>query len=462
MTAHEPIELDELPEPADHGGPPLDVLLVCDDRHPANVVKDHIGAFKLYSRNRIHTHNPLRERFGPADFIGRFDAVIVHYSIITTPAPFHPYLGERDEERIRRFAGLKLQIMQDEYRWIDRRIDQAARLGIHVLVSAMRPHNIRRVYGRPELANVLKFGTLSGYVPEYLERLPAPPIRGRPLHVSYRAREIQWWLGRLAHQKNRLADEFPAVAARHGLSYDISGRETDRFYGSDWISFLRSSKAMLGTEGGASIFDFDGEIERRARAYLARHPGADFEALHRDVLAPFEGNVVHRALTPRIFEGAALKCALVMTTGEYAGVLQPGRHYIALEPDLSNADEVARLLKDDGLLQEMADRTHAEIIASGRYAMRRFIAGIDRAIALAHRRFAGASWAAPHPPAARRPARRIDARLLRYAVVWQFPRYWLSRRGLREIWLAIRIFLARTPAYRPYSWLKAALSRAFH
>src|SRR5688572_16143296 len=107
MAADAPIELDELPEPADHGGPPLDVLLVCDDRHPANVVKDHIGAFKLYSRNRIHTYNPLRERFGLADFIDRFDAVIVHYSIITTPAPFHPYLGERDEERIRRFAGLK-------------------------------------------------------------------------------------------------------------------------------------------------------------------------------------------------------------------------------------------------------------------------------------------------------------------------------------------------------------------
>lgn len=458
ILAHEPVELADLPQHEVRGTRRLDVLLVCDDRHPANVVRDHIEAFRLYSRHAIHTYNPLRERFGLIDYIGNFDAVIVHYSILAIREEFLP---RPDAERIRRFDGLKLQFIQDEYRWIDRITDMTVRLGIHVLFSALRPPNIRKVYHRSELAGVLKFGTLSGYVPDNLLGLPLPPIRERPLHITYRAREIPYWLGRLGHQKRHLAEAFPVVAARHGLRYDISGREADRVYGHDWIAFLCSSKAVLGTEGGSSIFDFDGEVERSATEYLARNPGAGFDAVFRDVLASFDGKIVHRALTPRIFEAAALKCALVLTRGEYAGVLEPWRHYIPLEPDFSNADDVARLLKDDDRLQEMADRAYDEIVASGRYGMRQFVAGVDRAIALAQRRFSGASWAGPHPPAARRPAWKTPVPILRCAIAWRFVRYRFSRPVLQKAWANFVYHLATSRPHRAYQRLKAACLRAW-
>ncbi len=45
------------------------------------------------------------------------------------------------------------------------------------------------------------------------------------------------------------------------LKLDISAKEDDRIYGNDWHAFLQNSKAVLGTEGGATIFDFDGTLK---------------------------------------------------------------------------------------------------------------------------------------------------------------------------------------------------------
>lgn len=453
----EPLELADLPPRAGDRTRPLDILLICDDRHPANVVKDHIDAFLRHSLHRFRTYNPMRQWTGLIDVVEDFDAVMIHYSILAIREEFLP---PRVAEMIRRFQGLKLQFIQDEYRWINQICDRVAELGIHVLFSALRPQNIRKVYGCRDLAAIMKFGTLSGYVPDNLLRLSPPPIRERPLHITYRARELPYWLGHFGRQKHMLAEKFPSIAARHGLRYDLSGRETERIYGNDWISFLCSGKAMLGTEGGSSIFDFDGEAERRTNDYLKRHPAATYEMVHRDVLALLEGRIVHRALTPRIFEAAALKCALVLTRGEYAGVLEAGRHYIPLEPDLSNADEVAELLKDDDYLQEMADRTYDEIVASGRYSMRRFISGVDTAIAIAAERFAESSWTGSHPAPARVQVRR-RSRLATWATLqWKRLLYLSSKAGRQRSWHAFRHWFAGTPAYLPYSRLKASWKRA--
>src|SRR5262249_12229327 len=147
---------------------------------------------------------------------------------------------------------------------------------------------------------------LPGYVPGDLAGAEVPALVDRPLHATYRSRELPYWLGRDAWQKQELAKRFSDVAARYGLRVDISSRETERRYGRDWIKLILSGKSVLGTEGGASIFDFTGDIERKTRAYLKRHPFATFEEVHEALLTTHEGNIAHRVMTPRLFEAIAL------------------------------------------------------------------------------------------------------------------------------------------------------------
>ena len=50
-------------------------------------------------------------------------------------------------------------------------------------------------------------------------------------------------------------------------------------------------------------------------------------------------------ISPRCFEAAALRTLMVMYEGEYAGILEAGRHYVELKRDHSNIDEVVSAIR---------------------------------------------------------------------------------------------------------------------
>ncbi len=357
---------------------PLRILLLCDNnRKHARTVLDHIGAFSRYSGHLVVPMNPyyLRSRFG-LNF-EYFDVLIIHYSLCVL---FEHFIPRPVEAEIKAFKGLKVQFIQDEHRWTNRMVAKIAELGVHLLFSCVPEPEIDKIYGSLRRRGLQIVPTLAGYVPENLSRRSVPAIAERGLHVAYRGRELPFWMGALTHEKTYIGREFKRRAPRYGLKSDIAWREEDRIYGKKWVAFLTSTKATLCTESGASITDFDGEVEQRVKAYLKAHPNVGFDSVANEVLAPFEGNVMIKAISPRAFEAASLHSCLVMFPGDYSGVLKAERHYLPLEKDFSNMDEVAARLRDDTCLQEMVDRTYDEIVASGRYSYRAFMQEVDIAV----------------------------------------------------------------------------------
>jgi hypothetical protein len=351
--------------------PASSVLLLCDDRpsHAPNVL-EHIRAFPRYSRHSFDLFNPRgigRSRFLRLD---DYDAVVVHYTV-----PL--YLSDWFQERIAGFGGLKIQFLQDEYRRVDAMSAQMRELGIDVLFSSVPADAVPNVYGS-RLPGVDILPTLTGYVPADLDGRPRQPLTGRPLDVVYRGRSIPYWLGRLGQDKSLIGREFLARAATTGLRCDIAWTEADRIYGEDWYRFLSSSRSTLGTESGASIVDFDGSLQIRTDEYIAANPSATFEEVEREILAPFEGNAVIEAVSPRVFEAAALGTAMVNFPGRYSDVIAPWVHYVPLEKDFSNFDEVASAIGDDAVMERLAARAHEDLVASGRYSLEAFVQGFDR------------------------------------------------------------------------------------
>lgn len=360
--------------------PPMSILLICDDQYPAQVVQEHIAALQAHSRHRFTLVNPYRTP-GRLPVLSSFHAVVIHYSILIIS---DSHLPKAYRDAIARFGGLKVLFLQDEYRWINRIVHRMCDLGIHVLFSVLRPETARTVYHeRCGLNDCVIFSTLPGFIPEALVRTTVPLIRQRRIHATYRTREVPYWLGQHSRQKVEIAAGFQALADTCGLRVDIATGEEDRVYGQHWVDLILSGKAILGTEGGASIFDFDSQVEQACDDYLRRHPGADFDEVHRNVLATHEGNVVHGALTPRVFEAIALRTALVLFPGRYAGILQPGRHYVVLQRDFSNAAEVVDKLRDDDYLQELVDRTYEDVVGAGVYSYAAAVSQSDVATDLA-------------------------------------------------------------------------------
>ena len=381
-------EMEELIADYAMGEKSLNVLLLANEGYTAGCCSDHIRAIKNNSRHTITVRNPMpksrldkllrRPRIRLKNESGEeYDVVIIHYSLCIL---FEIYIPLYLREAIREFRGLKIQIIQDEYRWINRMMDEMVYLGIDGLFSSLSTENLEKVYRHPDMSQVIKVSALPGYVPKRWVEQESPPLRERPKHLVYRGRELPFWLGHVAREKTTMTNEVSKRLVDQKLVTDLSSKEEDRIYGDAWIDFMKSGKAVLGLEGGASIFDFDDSIENQVRAYQEKNPDANYEEVHQLFLAPHEGNIVHRTITSRSFEAIAVRTAQVMFPGDYRGVLEPWKHYLPLERDFSNIDEVCGFLQDDDYLQEMVDRTYQDIIESGNYDMSLLGRGMDAMI----------------------------------------------------------------------------------
>ena len=345
------------------------ILFLADTTHPAQAVHDHIQAVTSAEQFNWHVINPLVIKVIDKLDLSCFDAIGLHYSVKLYT---NYYLSAQLKRKIADYAGIKFLFLQDEYQRVNQMQDFLVETGFHVLFTLVNPQYLSAAYPDSRLKHLIKIPVLTGYVSDEMKTYPSAIIAERPIDVSYRARPCGPWLGRLAYEKQWIAEEFIRRTQGLELTLDISLEESDRIYDQAWLNLLGSSKAVLGSESGSSIWNFDRSIEKKTNQYLKKHRNADFESVYQNVLKEHDGNIVYSAISPRVFEAAAMKTAMVMFPGYYSGVCIADRHYIMLEKDFSNWDVVLKKLNDTDFLQELVDRTHQDLILSGNYSQKIF------------------------------------------------------------------------------------------
>jgi hypothetical protein len=367
-------------EPAGRGERRPQLLVLCDYRpYEAATVIDHIEAIRTWSRSDVFVLPTFGDLPDELD-LDAFDGVVIHYNLVmANPA----YLTPLARWRIHQYRGVKAAFVQDEYRFVNSTVSVIRTLGINVLFTCVPEDQVELVYPHASLPDLQrKVTVMTGYVPELLLSLPPLPYDERTTDVVYRARRLPAWMGALAQEKAMIADRFQAEGPARGLKVDISTREADRLYGNGWVDFIRRSKAMLGVESGAGVFDFDGSIEHAVRAHLRTHPDAPFDELHRLFLSDVDGRIRLNQISPRCFEAAALGTLMVLYPGEYSGILQPWRHYVPLLKDHSNISEVVDAIRDQRTWERITQQARDEVALNPRYSFRAMVETVDHGLDL--------------------------------------------------------------------------------
>jgi hypothetical protein len=356
------------------------LLLLCDYRpHEAATVLDHIDAIRRWSRYAVYVL-PMHGDIPDTLDLEAFDGLLIHYNLIMAEGL---YLSPLARWRISQYTGIKGAFIQDEYRFVDDSVSVMGTLGINVLFSCVPSDQVEKVYPAerlPQLRSVIN--VLTGYVPEGLLAAPTVPYEARAIEVGYRGRRLPAWLGELAQEKVTIAERFLADAPAYGLAVDISCDESDRLYGPAWTDFISRCRAMLGVESGASVFDFDGSIERSVRQHLAVHPDTSFVELQRRFFADAEGRIRLNQISPRCFEAAALGTLMILYPGEYSGILQPWRHYVPLEKDHGNMAAVVHAIRDPATWSEITQRAREEVALNPAFSYRAMAEAVDRGLDL--------------------------------------------------------------------------------
>ena len=262
------------------------------------------------------------------------------------------------------------------------------------LFSTIPTAAIETVYPSDRLIGVRKISLLPGYVSTLDLAKDVPDYGKRPIDIGYRGRELPFWLGHAGQEKRWIADRFCSEAPSHEIVIDVSCRELDRFIGAQWERFVTNCKSMLGTEGGTEIIDRNGKLEAAVETYLHENPDTPFQHIYANFLAPYEGQVNNRKITPRIFDAATLRTLMINYEGAYSHILEPGRHYVALRKDHSNMEEVFAVVRDPMSAQRIIDRAYREVACNP--AMH-FSAMVDRVDGVIDDLFVPARNAAQRP-----------------------------------------------------------------
>ncbi|WP_193370334.1 hypothetical protein [Pelagibius marinus] len=353
------------------------LMLYGDQFRFIGTVGAHLEAFKVHSRHDVVQLDATAVAAMSLDF-GRFDCIVLHYSLIVTGAR---YIGDDVRQKLREYQGPKVLFIQDEMRWVDATSAAIKDLGVTTVFTVVNEDVVRKIYRDPWMDRVRFEQTLTGFVPEELTKLPVPAYQDRPIDVSYRARKLPGWCGAFGQEKWIIGARFAADAEAYGLKCDISTAERDRIYGQKWVEFVANSKAMLGTESGASFVDFSGDIAPAVDQFEAANPNLSFEEVRDRFLEGRDGEIVIHVISPRCFEAAALRTLMIMYEGEYSGALTAGRHYVPLKRDHSNMDEVVAVLRDPDRAGRIIESAYNEVACSGAWTYAAFIHHFDRVVA---------------------------------------------------------------------------------
>lgn len=356
------------------------ILFLCDfNKKSANTIIDHATSFKKYSRHDLFYYNPFCKSKPDWLSLVNFDVIVIHYSIYTLG---ESHINESWRRSIAESPAVKVMFIQDEYRTVHAIHERMRQLGINILFTCYPEDQIEKVYPAGKLPLVkIKVNNLTGYVPSYLKKKRPDFNKKRNIDVGYRARGLGfWWLGELYQEKSRIGELFVRHVQTAGIKFDISSREEDRIYGKKWIQFLEDCRCTLGTESGASVVDFTGEIEENVKAYCRDHPDASFENVREIFFKDVEGTINMNQISPRVFEAIGCGCCLILYQGNYSGVLTPGIHYIELNKDFSNISDVLNKIADNVLVRNIAQRAYEDVIAAETYSYRTFVGLFDNTI----------------------------------------------------------------------------------
>ena len=377
----------------------------------AATIEEHIAAFPRHSRFPVQTVNTdLGFPRGLAR--RRYDAIVLHYSVFASGP--HPYLLDAGTlEYLNRTDAYKVAFFQDEHQYCRRRFAFLDEMRVDCVYTCFEPRYFNATYRA-----YTKVPKLVTHVPAYVsedmvavaDRLLVPEA-GRPVDIGYRARPMPPYVGRGGLEKVDIASGFLERARDSGLRLDIRIREEDRIYGEDWYRFMAESVGFLGTESGVSCSDLEDEVREDYERLSAGGREVTIEELERGPLGKWDWLVPLRTTSSRHFEAAALRVCQIMFEGEYSAALRPMEHYIPLRKDFSNLDEALESWRNPDIRRELTENAHRDLIASGAYSYRAFMAGFDEMLAEAGLQpAASASHPTPLPAIRGRPPRAIVVR----------------------------------------------------
>ena len=283
-------------------------------------ISEHLFSFKTY----LPEDEMVYVNVGPAgipSYLSKieFDIVIFHYTILAGERFLEGERWNRKMRGVEKLTGFKIAVPQDEYNYTNRLVALFKKVDIDVVCTCFYlQSDIDFAYAQHLPGKVKYVPVFTGYVDEAESEWVKDktlPYAERPIDIGYRASMLPAHLGKHGQLKYELIGIFNSRLANTDLKLDIKSsnntltnqdKSTVKL-GDAWSLFLLDCKAFIGCEGGSSLLDPNGEIQKKVEVYLSKNPGAQFTEIEKHCFPGIDFNISCFALSPRHFEAVINK-----------------------------------------------------------------------------------------------------------------------------------------------------------
>lgn len=328
-------------------------------------IRDYLDGFQAHSRHEV-LFMEAGDGAVPQAAYEPFDAVLVNFCC---RLHYGPLFSDACEAFVAGFSGIRIVILQDEQENTLTVRKRIARMRPHILFTTLPPEAWPVVFPDDVFSGSKIVRLLTGYARQRSlpSNLTLAPLAQRPLTLGYRVTPHIWRWGELGRLKIEVGQRFHEACLRRGIPADIAWTEEAKIYGDDWLRFNASCQGALGSESGASVFDWHGDLQRQETQFRLARPEATCEDFLAEIVEQ-EVSFDTGQVSPRVFEATITRTPLVMVEGKYAGVLREEEHYLPIKRDFSNVEEILDRMSDLESLQNMVDRTYSHLIESGMFS----------------------------------------------------------------------------------------------
>jgi hypothetical protein len=362
--------------------PKILILYKCLGYPLRTTIEEHLYAFRRYANATCYyqmldigkdTYNSAEPIPGYLLKID-FDIIIFHYGLMSSSWGGHECYNNAVKQLLpfKNSRAVKAAMIQDEYNNSQSKVHFINTFNIDIVFSVSPESEWSKIYAGVDFEKVKFYKVLTGYLDERGIRTINRFLKTtkKDIDIGYRARNLPQWLGRHGYLKTVIAEEFNKSLKRSKLNCSISTDPKDTFLGLDWYRFMVRCKYMIGVEGGATVLDSDGSIARNGAAYLKAHPDCSFEEIEQACFPGLDGKLQLIAISPRHLEACATRTCQLLVESTFNDILKPWIHYIPIKQDLSNIDEVLKVVEDDKKRNEIVENAYRDIVLKGDWSYR--------------------------------------------------------------------------------------------
>jgi hypothetical protein len=182
----------------------------------------------------------------------------------------------------------------------------------------------------------------------------------RPIEIGFIGDKYSYAIGDI--ERTELAEYFARNSLRQKLTMDIRIGRKLRIPRDEYVKFLNSTRGTIGAESGTYYLEKTDRTQKEVEAFLSRHPKATFEEVYEGFFKNYNNPVNGKAISSRHFEPVGTKTCQILLEGNYNGILKPNTHYISLNRDYSNFDEVLERFADRDYVRTMVGDTYEYVL----------------------------------------------------------------------------------------------------